>query len=165
MISSQQCWANPSPLTFPPFRSIWPRSPRWSRWDAQAPARRGTRCSWTSCPSLWLWWGMELQRGQGERGGREANWVYLCSALGKEWGFHLIQQRSGPSPTAAAGLQPWNSCLGAPWPHGKPAEIYSSTGGGLVARQQMVLICYYSVSNEIYSVGNTEQNSSSTCLL
>lgn len=106
--------------------------------------------------------------GAGGRGEGEKQTEFISvPALGKERGFHYIhsQPRSGPAPTAAAGLQPWYSCLGAPWPHGKRAEIFSSTGGGLVARQQMVLICYYSVSNEIYSAGeNTEQNSSSTCL-
>lgn len=163
---------NPSPLIFPPFHSTWPRSPRWSRWDARAPATRGTRCSWMSCPSLWPWWGMELQKGWGRRGGREANRVYLrvsprSSSWQRAWfpfnqflskGLALHQQR-------AAGLQPCCSCLGAPWPHGKWAEIFSSTGA-LVARQQMVLICYYRVSNEIYSMEeNTERNSSATYLL
>lgn len=99
--------------------------------------------------------------------GREANRVYLCCSPGQRARFpfkRLPSEGLAPHQQRAAGLQPCYSCLGAPRPRGKRAGIFSSAGG-LVARQQMVLICYYSVSNEIRSMDeNPEQNSSATYL-
>lgn len=87
----------------------------------------------------------------------EASRVYLRGVLGKERGFHRTRSEQSSGPAPAAELQPCSSCLGVPQPQGKWAEIFSSAGA-LVARQQMVLICYYSVSNEIYSAdGNAER--------